>query len=200
MIEATHKIKRSFTSLVSDLQKSLENKCKLEDVIKVLIFYDKNRFESVSACKSLKEVIDRARAFNSFFDYDIIKMLSRTFGSRIDQKRITDYKLKFRNYCKKRICELPVSDEGEEKAYAIIIDRSLDYLTSEELQRLQYSMNKVLGHAFIPLLQVDAAGCTVSVISDIRTMSKAKHVMSRLTYNQHSIIHHILHCICRYEL
>jgi hypothetical protein len=48
--------------------------------------------------------------------------------------------------------------EKSEKVYAIKIDKSFDTLTAEELQKLKYKMNKILGHELLRLLRVED-GC-----------------------------------------
>lgn len=168
LVKQTGELRDCFYSLVKGLQASIMKDYKLGTVKEVLRFYDKKIFENLQSCRSIKEFFwVLQKKFCKFFDYDVIKMLCNTFGC---QKRLMEYKLKFHEYCKSRLCEIPLDDE---KLYVLIIDKSV---SGEDLQKLQYTMNRVLGHSSLPLMHF-GSGQTFGA-SSVRT--KAKKLMSRI--------------------
>lgn len=168
--EQTEKIKRTFASIVFDLRKDIMDKNNLEDVTALLKFNDKNLYEKmISECSCLEDILEGLSAFFSFFDYDIVKLLARKLGSTAIKKRLVKYRKKLQDFCKRRICEVPIgafdkvetSENGDgvpEKVYKIKIDQSLTTLCLDDLSKLRYKMNRILGHELLRLLHVEE-GC-----------------------------------------
>ena len=82
-------------------------------------------------------------------------------------------RIKFQRFSKRCVCEIPRDAFGEgqrendfeEKGnvYVIKTDNSLDVLTLEELQRLKYCMNRILGHELLGLLKGGRWLCPASL-------------------------------------
>ena len=164
--EETSRIKRAFAGLVHDLKKSIEGTSTIEDVLTLLKFYDKNNFEKLLCnCQTLGDVFNTLSDFVSFFDYDLLKLLAKKLGSPEVQKKFEAYKKKFQRFSKRCVCEIPQGAFGEGQGkengsvYVIKTDDSLSLgvLTLEELKRLEYRMNRILGH-LLKLLKVED-GC-----------------------------------------
>ena len=153
-----------FANLVFDLQRSIEEtNISLKDFKNLLNYFDKKKFEQLlSECKNLQEAFNTISNFFSFFDFDIIKLLTRKFGSKDVKKKLERYKERFQKFSKRCVCEVPSDAFGEpeksEKVYAIKIDKSLKSLTVEELKKLNYKMNRILGHQSLRLLHIEE-GC-----------------------------------------
>ena len=160
--EETKKIKKSFASLVFNLQKRVEEMSKVEDVVNILTFYNNAYEKLLCGCNSISEVFRKISSVFSFFDYDLIKLLSRKFGSLSVKKDLKKYKKRFQDFSKRRICECPSDAFGDipksEKVYVLKMDKSVEDLTVEQLQQLQFEMNKVLGQRLLRLLHVKK-GC-----------------------------------------
>ncbi len=159
--DQTEVIDRSFCTLVLNLKKDIEKSCTLEDVITLLILkYDLEKL--LSDCKNLTEVFRKIKKYFSFFDFGLIKLLAHNFGSSTFKKKLKKYKKKFQNYSKRRVCECPGdafgSAEDSEKVYNIKTEEDFKTLTVEQLEKLEYEMNKILGHKLLRLLSINE-GC-----------------------------------------
>ena len=153
-----------------DLRREIEKTKKMEDVVDLLVDFDRN--DLMSECSNLREVFHNISRSVSFFDYDIVKLLTNNLGSKRLKKRLHRYKEKFQEFSKRRICELPCDAFGDavgsEKRYVIKIDKSLDTLTVEQLATLHYKMNAILGHELLQLRRFED-GC---VQLTFRTLKK----------------------------
>ena len=154
--DETGRIKRSYTSLVVKLQHKIS----------------KIQSSETEVDPTRKEVFEKA---GNFFDYESIQRLSYSYGHKA---RFKKYIQNFRNYCKKRVCELP--SDSPEKVYGIVADKSLEALTSEELLKLEYTMNRVLGHTLLPLLRFDESG-VCHVVGNSKAGSKAQELLARIS-------------------
>lgn len=161
----TEKVKTAFASLVFDLQKSLEQERSVVDIICYLklIIEDINCKKLLNDCSTVAEIFDIINLYSSFFDFEYIKILTRKFGSIKVKKTMKKYTNMFQEYLKRRIVEIPddaFDNENEfEKLYKVKTDHVLNNLSGEDLKKLQYEMNKILGHKLVRLLRVEE-GCT----------------------------------------
>ena len=180
------KIKTRFTSLLFHLQEDLEKNSKLDmyKVVNLLVFYGIHEDE-LCDCTSITLVFRKIRKFISFFDYQLVKILAKYFGSKASKKKFVKYKLHFQEFAKCHICECPsdLFDENEmvdsiierpQKTYVIKIDKSVEILTLEELETLKCKMNEILGHKFLKVVKVED-GC---VQVTFRTFGSSDFVIS----------------------
>ena len=166
LMDKTNEIIGAFSSLFLKLKQNIESTAKLEDVVLLLsqarMCKDSSFKESLRACKSLAEVFNHLTDFVSFFNYDLVKLLTRHFGSSAMKKKLRKYKKKFKDYSKCRVCECPKDAFGEAKEsdniYRIKTDRVLENLTVEDLNKLEHEIRKILGHKLLHLLKVED-GC-----------------------------------------
>ncbi len=170
--EDTKNIKRDFASLVFDSQRSIMERSTLEDVKNLLEYFDRETFVYLlRECESFQELFKRISNLISFFDYDIIKLLTRKFASNRVKKKMEKYKKKFQEFSKRCVCELPSDAFGEpaqsEKVYAIKIDKSLNSLTVDDLAKLKYKMNRSLGHESLKLMRIEE-GCVQLIFKSIK--------------------------------
>ena len=165
LADQTKEIKREFSSLLVHLKQDIESTAKLEDVVLLLTsnIKDKGFEEVMYNCKKLSEVFKHLSNFVSFFDFDLVKLLTHHFGSPAMKKKLKSYKIEFQNYLKRRVCECPKDAFGEakesDKVYKIKTDKILETFTLEELDKLQHEIRKILGHKLLCLLKVED-GCT----------------------------------------
>ena len=163
--EETENLQQSFGTLVLKLKKDIEKICKCDDVITLLSFSSKypNFEKLLEDCCDLADVFKRISKYCSFFDYGVIKHLGKNFGSPAFKKEMKVYKCKFRDYAKRRVCQCPLNAFGEvessEKVYSIKIEEDIrETFTLQDLQKLEYEMNKILGHKLLRLLSIEE-GC-----------------------------------------
>ena len=152
-----------------NLQKDLEKKGKLEDAINVLIFYESNLLDELNDCNSVPLLFRKIRRFVSFFDYKLLKILAKYFGSSEVKEKFKKYKLHFQEFAKRHICEYPsdlfaesvteeTAGEKPQKTYVLKIDESVERLTLEDLKKLKRKMNEILGQKFLKVVEVKE-GC-----------------------------------------
>ena len=156
----SERIKDHFSTFIYNLLRDIEasKSVKLEDIITYL----KIRCDASFEGSSLSKVFVKLSKYVSFFDFGIIKLLTYNFGSNTLKKKLKKYKRRLREFCERRVCECPSNVFGDaekgEKVYVIKIDKSMYTLTVEQLQKLCYEINKILGHKLLRLLRVDE-GC-----------------------------------------
>ena len=136
----TSKVKSAFARVVLDLQRDIEENSSLKVVINSLKAYDKSLVEKLlSDCASIGDVFGKILDHISFFDFEIIKILTR-IGSKRIQKKYKKYKAMFKEYSKRRVVECPSDTfgvaENLDKVWILKTDRILDLLTTEELKQL----------------------------------------------------------------
>ena len=133
LADQTKEIKGVFSGLLVHLKQDMESTAKLEDVVLFLInnIKDKGFEEVMYNCKNLSEVFRHLSNFVSFFDFDLVKLLTHHFGSPAMKKKLKKYEKKFQNYSKRRVCECPKDAFGETKEsddiYKIKADKVLDW-------------------------------------------------------------------------
>ena len=172
--DETRDIKGEFSSLLLHLKKDMEATAKLEDVVSLLLFnIQDDGFEKLmESCKNLADVFRLLFKYISFFDFYLVTLLTYNFSSTSTKKKLKRYKKKFQDYCKRRICECPEDTfsgaEKSDKIYKIKTDKILESYTLEDLGKLQYEIQKILGRKLLHLLKIKD-GCvrlTFRVVND----------------------------------
>ena len=123
-------IKKSFANLVCSLQRHIHKTYKVVEYLKISKFFPSDFEESLSYCKDIYEMFGKLSSNFSFFNLDIIKVLTARFGSETNKKKLKKYRKKFRDYSKRRLCECPSDAFGdkemsEENRYVLKIDKSM---------------------------------------------------------------------------
>lgn len=166
----TEKLKRAFAGLVFDLSTHLDRNKKQEDVVQILKLFDDSKYENLSSCMSISEVISKILKHISFFDYEVIKFLIRKLGSGNIKGKLKKYIKMFHTYSSRRIVECPVGAFGNvdetEIVYVLKTDQILEKLTVEEMRILQYMMCKILKRMLTKLLRVET-GCVQFIFSGV---------------------------------
>ncbi len=155
----TVRLKKKFDSLVLDLQRSIEKSQTIKDVMCILQFYYPKLEAELSDCKTIREVFNQASKYWSFFDYDIVKQLSEKLGTAADKQKLNHFRVDFKEYSKRRICECPVDAFGKEvrpgQNYVLKVDKSMERCTVDEIKTLRKKMNRVLGKKLVRLIHVN---------------------------------------------
>ena len=159
LYEETDKLKFNFASLMFDLKRDLERRLSVEEVVDILVFYDKKKFVGVFAeCTSFSAVFRKVRGFVSFFDYDLLEHLIDRYGSDLIKKELDEYKSYFLEFSQRRVTECPsnaFSDSGSsEKVLVLIADKIIEDLTLDELKAFNRRVNKILGNKLVKLVHV----------------------------------------------
>ena len=153
----TKKVKAAFARVVLDLQRDIDAS-KLKEVINFLKVFDSKFEKLLDNCENMMQLFDKLHKHFSFFDFDIIGILVRTFGSKNIKRRLGKYKDMFGKFSKCRVVECP-SDafrdyEKSKKVYVLKLDRILNSLTAKELRQLCNKIKSILKHEALRLLHV----------------------------------------------
>lgn len=101
------KIIQKFTTLVVSTCKSLEaNEVTLEKVVLLLKGF---KIEGLSECKNITQALVCAGEYWSFFNYGVLETLISNLGDEDDKMRLDTYISEFKEYCKRRLCEVPIA-------------------------------------------------------------------------------------------
>ena len=158
LYEETKRLKLNFASLMLDLQKDLEKRLSVDELVNVLVFCDKN-FEGVlTECTSFSQVFRKVLHFVSFFDYDLLEHLIDKYGSDATEEKLETYIGYFREFSKRRAIECPSNtfsdhDSGSsEKILVFVADKIIEDLTLDELKKFNRRINKTLGNKLVKVV------------------------------------------------
>ena len=155
-------MKSAFAGLAFKLQKHITQTSKLADLLTILKYLTTEQFEDLeTTCSSIEQVFDKLHPFISFFDFEIIKLLTSNLGSGSNKQKLKKYKKMFNEFSKQRVCKCPSDAFGDvnqsERVLVIKADKIISTLTVESIMKLKYELCKVLGFKS-RLLRVDD-GC-----------------------------------------
>ncbi len=163
LYKETEAIKDKFASLVIDLKQSVEKSHQVEDSIIILNSREKEFETLLLGCTNVMEVFSRVTPHWSFYSFDIIRLLTEKLGTSSDKQRLYSYIAKFREYaCGRMVCDCPTDafgvKEKNEEYFAVKTDKSMDSFDLEELDDMEYEMNRILGRKSLRLLSIED-GC-----------------------------------------
>lgn len=97
------KMRREFKTLVDETHKSLNsNNVKLDDVLVILKGF------GIPGLSERETVSSKIYKSCTFFNYGIVATVIKVLGNNNDKARLSSYEEKFKEYCKRRICEVPI--------------------------------------------------------------------------------------------
>lgn len=183
----TKKLKLAFADFVVSLQRHIEETTTTEYIITALKIVDKKFEELLFGCVSIVEVFSKIAPYFSFFDYGIIKLLAKRFGSRSNQQKLKKYRKMFAEFAKQRICECPNDAFGDiedsEKCLIMKIDKQIDAMTIDDLQKFELKVFEIL-KCNLRLLRV-SDGC---VELTFRTLDFDNYSMLNITADQKHLL------------
>lgn len=154
LIKSTEEIKGHFTNFLAQLQQHMlvlqkEGAIDVSVIKNQIVSYDKKLKAPMSQCKSLQDVFKSLilPEHSSFWDYDLLKVLI-DYGSDRIKNAFFDYKKKLQKFFENRMIQ---HSSGEEKSYAVVVDKSITSEISDLIQ-LQNRVKMILGHENIGLL------------------------------------------------
>ncbi len=164
--KCTSKIKRTFAEIVYDLQKGIEKSSNVNDLVNVLKFFDDEKFgELLSGCSSIALIFEKLSPYFRFFDFEIVKLLTKKLGSDYNKIQLTQYRKMFKEFSKQRVYECPKDAFGDvketEKFFAIKTDKHIESLMIKDLCKLKYEICQALG------FQLQLLMATLSSVSGI---------------------------------
>ena len=139
-------IRYEFVSLVVRTIESLSINCR--DISSLKTSLDILKIPGIEKCDDkVNELLSKTFKHCSFFSYGILKSVISNFGTSHDKERLTKYESKFKVYCQRRLCEVPVdtkdpSIQNETKIY-ILTDNIFD-VPAKKVYKLESKLKKIL--------------------------------------------------------
>ena len=182
LYKETVAIKSKFDSLVFNLQQTVEKAYQVKDIARLLRSHEKEFEKPLRECATVSDVFDNAELMWSFYNYVIVKSLINHLGTDSNRKQMQSYITEFREYAKNRlVCECPINAFGDkevmqsEEYFAVKTDKSMDSFSLEELDDMEFEINRILGRKLLRLLCIEK-GC-VRLIFRLIFRSLSKDVM-----------------------
>ena len=169
LYEETDKLKFNFASLMRNLQMDLEKRLSVEQVVDILVFYDKNFADVLGECTTFSKVFRRVRQFVSFFDYDLLEYLINEYGSDAVKTKLEIYEGHFHDFSQRRVTECPSNafDEGDgecessEKFLVLVADKIIEDLTLDELKKFNCRINRNLDDQLVKVIRVEGGSIRI---------------------------------------
>lgn len=156
----TERMKSRFAGLVFDLQKSVERTHKLEDVLDILKFRDRNFPQQLHDCKTISQAFCEASSYWSYYDYEIVKLMTNQLGTEKCKQRLKRYQMRLKHYSKRRVCECPSNAFGRaDRSEKVLSLKSnlpkLEELTLEEFEKFESAIKVVFRRRVLRLLDLN---------------------------------------------
>ena len=163
LYKETKTIKTEFAGLVFDLKQSVKKSDQVEDIVIILNSREKEFETLLLGCTTVAEVFYRVTPYWSFYNFDIIQLLTEKLGTKSDKQKLERYITKLREYaCERMVCDCPIDafgvKEQHEKCFAVKTDKNMDSFSLEELEDMEFEMNRILGRKSLRLLSIEE-GC-----------------------------------------
>lgn len=161
-----------------DLLRTLEKKKKIDpkEVINILQYEDEDFAPYLKDCDNLGDVFNDASEYWSFFNYDLVELLSNRFGSVANGWVMKKYTMKFKEYSKRRLRDVPMDSFGydyeKKKDYILKTNKNMKVLTVDNLRTLQMEINEVLHKRLLCIVGVDDEIITLTIRSFAQDITK----------------------------
>ena len=151
LIVESKDIRSKFSSLLFRTAESLSNKKVSVRFLKILLTpYKISELDESDdeVSKVLLKAFDDS--YCSLFSFQIVKDIIDHFGTNDDKERLAEYNTSFKDYCKRRVCEVPtevlspVGSEGRQTQLCVKTDKIFD-VPLEEVCIIQSEISKILG-------------------------------------------------------
>ena len=157
---AYDKIKSNFASLMFSLQRDLEKRHSVGEVVNIVVFYNNNFDPILAECTNVPDVFRKVSQFVSFFYYDLLRYVIKQGGSDAIKKELHKYKDYFREFSKSRVVKCPsniFSDrniESPKNILVLVADKIYEDLTIYDLKKFKQRLNLILGNKLLKVLRI----------------------------------------------
>lgn len=158
LVVDSEKIMQKFVLLVSTICNSLKERN--IPVAEIALLLNNSHIELSKDLRSIAEALVLASKYWSFFNYRIFETLVAGLGDDNDQERLAAYISDFRQYCKRRLCEVPIDalecDRKVKTRLHVKTDKHFDVPT-DDIDSLTVKLSELLGTSLL-LLKIED-GC-----------------------------------------
>ena len=146
LVKESKHIRLEYGSLVVQTMKSLSVTCKDVSALKTLLV-DILKIPGINESDyKIDELLSKTFKHCSFFSYEILKSIISDFGTSNDKERLTKYNSRFKVYCKRRLCEVPIETKGpsmqNKKQIYIKTDKVFD-VPADEVYELESELSEM---------------------------------------------------------
>ena len=141
-------IRYDFIHVAVETVKSVSRTC--TDISSLKMSLEFLKIPGINECgDKVNELLSEAfKKHCSFFSFGILKCVVSNFGTSDDKERLTEYESRFKVYCKRRLCEVPIdtkdsSMQNKTKIY-IETDEVFD-VPAKEVYELESKLKVILG-------------------------------------------------------
>ena len=141
-------IQFEFVRVAVETVKSLSRTCS-KDISSLKMSLEILKIPGINQCgDKVDELLSETFKHCSYFSFGILKSVITNFGTSDDKKRLTEYESKFKLYCKRRLCEVPIdtkdpSMQNKTKIY-IVTDKYFE-VPAENIYQLESKLKVILG-------------------------------------------------------
>lgn len=157
--EGSSNIHGQFRTCVHQISLSFERKGVNLNQVKLIL--KEFHIPEISDSESIHGAITKIFDHGSLFDHSIIDHLVNVLGDEEDKEKMDTYMSDFDQYCKRRICEVPIdtlkSDRIVENRLHVKTDKTFNILL-EDIKLVQQNLNQLLNTSLF-LLAIKDAGC-----------------------------------------
>ena len=137
-------IQSKFSSLLFHTERSLTSeKVSIRSLKVLLLPYKISYHESDD---DVSKILLKAFQHCSLFSFQIVRDIIDHLGTSDDKERLAEYEASFKDYCKRRLCEVPseVLNPGESGEFYVETDEIFD-IQLEEVCVIQSEISRILG-------------------------------------------------------
>ena len=143
----SEEIRYEFVSVANQTVQSLSSTC--NDISRLKMSLKFLKIPGINECDDkVDNILPKTFEHCSFFSFGILKSVISDFGTSHDKERLTKYESKFKVYCKRRLCEVPIDTEDpsmQNKTKICIMTDNIFDVPAEEVYKLEPKLEKILG-------------------------------------------------------
>ena len=139
-------IQDEFAHLLSETEESLNGNKKiiLQPLRRLLKDY---KILEINESDEISKILDKAFDHCHFHSFRILKRVINRFGTTEDKDRLATYEANFKQYCERRLSEVPIdavaTGKNESKKFYVKTDKVFD-VPFKEIQDIEAELEKIL--------------------------------------------------------
>lgn len=170
-----------FAILVDRTRESLETQKVTCSTLSVLLQHSQeNKILNLTRkCKTIRKLFLKLADYWTFFDYEFLRYIIVRHCSEL-KSELTEYESSFKQYCKRRLCELPANvfgNTGDRNNLYVKIDRNFTTSKVKDVKKLECRLSRLLDTELC-LLKVEK-GCiklTFTCLSEFHSPLSHQHI------------------------
>lgn len=147
LIMDSRNIRDEFASLLFETSGSLTSQKVPIDSLEILL--KAYKIPELSECNKVSKMFSKAMDHCWFFSFRILKKIIDKCGTTDDKNRLAEYESNFKEYCKRRLCEVPIdiinpAEKNKGMKFCVKTDKVFN-VPAGEIYELQNELSNILG-------------------------------------------------------